>query len=132
MDMDLEDPATILIVEKHVQVYNVIQSMLRLAGMSLDCVHVRDGSQAYTELTEKLKNCVLILASEETVPMSGIQFLRYLRLDKEYDETPFILMMAQVTVETVKEVKNFSNASVITKPFNTATLSTHLTELGLL
>lgn len=105
--------------------FQTMTQLMRYLLFSLGFKNVdeaRDGRSALAKMSEKQYN--LVISDWNMQPMSGIDFLKYLRA--QGNSVPFILVTAENKTENVIEAKAAGVSNYIIKPYNAITLKSKL------
>ena len=86
----------------------------------IDVEEASDGITALQRLRESKYN--LVISDENMEPMTGLQLLKEIRNDSEFQGTPFILITAESTTEKVIAAKQAGVSNYLMKPFNAEVL----------
>ena len=119
--MMVDKNMSILVVDD----FQTMTQLMRYLLLSLGFKNVdeaRDGRSALAKMSEKQYN--LVISDWNMEPMSGIDFLKYLRAHG--NTVPFILVTAENKTENVIEAKQASVNNYIVKPYNAVTLKNKL------
>lgn len=119
--MMVDKNMSILVVDD----FQTMTQLMRYLLLSLGFKNVdeaRDGRSALAKMAEKQYN--LVISDWNMQPMSGIDFLKYLRA--QGNTVPFILVTAENKTENVIEAKQAGVNNYIIKPYNAVTLKSKL------
>lgn len=119
--MMVDKNMSILVVDD----FQTMTQLMRYLLFSLGFKNVdeaRDGRSALAKMSEKQYN--LVISDWNMQPMSGIDFLKYLR--SQGNTVPFILVTAENKTENVIEAKQAGVNNYIIKPYNAVTLKSKL------
>jgi two-component system, chemotaxis family, chemotaxis protein CheY len=119
--MMVDKNMSILVVDD----FQTMTQLMRYLLLSLGFKNVdeaRDGRSALAKMSEKQYN--LVISDWNMEPMSGIDFLKYLRAHG--NTVPFILVTAENKTENVIEAKQAGVNNYIVKPYNAVTLKNKL------
>lgn len=119
--MMVDKNMSILVVDD----FQTMTQLMRYLLLSLGFKNVdeaRDGRSALAKMSEKQYN--LVISDWNMEPMSGIDFLKYLRAHG--NTVPFILVTAENKTENVIEAKQAGVNNYIVKPYNAVTLKSKL------
>jgi two-component system chemotaxis response regulator CheY len=119
--MMVDKNMSILVVDD----FQTMTQLMRYLLFSLGFKNVdeaRDGRSALAKMSEKQYN--LVISDWNMQPMSGIDFLKYLRA--QGNSVPFILVTAENKTENVIEAKAAGVSNYIIKPYNAITLKSKL------
>ncbi|MEZ0260383.1 MAG: response regulator [Alphaproteobacteria bacterium] len=119
-----------MVVDKNMSIlvvddFQTMTQLMRYLLLSLGFKNVdeaRDGRSALAKMAEKQYN--LVISDWNMQPMSGIDFLKYLRAHG--NSVPFILVTAENKTENVIEAKQAGVNNYIIKPYNAVTLKSKL------
>ena len=109
----------VLVVDDFETMRRIVKSSLKKLGFS-NVIEAEDGKIALRKLeTEKIG----LIISDWIMPnMSGIDFLRAVRSDDRFKDTPFIMLTTEGRKKDVVEAVNAGVSNYIVKPFNPDTL----------
>ena len=114
--------AKILIVDDYKTMLRVIRNLLNQLGFK-QVDEATDGSMALG--MTKSKTYDLIISDWNMEPMTGYDFLKVLRAEK--NEVPFIMVTAESKTSNIVAAKQAGATNYIVKPFNAETLKAKLT-----
>ena len=97
----------------------------------LNFVEAADGAIAWEKLSVANPPIGLIICDWNMPNVSGLEFLKRLRVDERFKDLPFILLTAESEKAQVAEAINSGVTSYIVKPFNTETLRVKLEKVNL-
>lgn len=119
--MKTKEQLKTLIVDDHKTMLRIIRNLLNQIGIT-DIEEANDGKEALQKLVSQRYD--LILSDWNMMPMTGLEFLQYVRRDQTYGHknVPFVMITAETKVENVMEAKNAGVDNYIIKPFNAETL----------
>ena len=86
-----------------------------------------DGSTALRKL--RGGNFGLVVSDWNMEPVTGLQLLREVRLDKKRKDLPFIMVTAESKTENVIAARKAGVSNYIVKPFNAVTLKSKLSSV---
>jgi len=110
----------VLVVDDFETMRRIVKSSLKTLGFS-NFVEAEDGKIALRQL-EKEK--IGLIISDWIMPnMTGIEFLRAVRSDDRFKDTPFIMLTTEGKKQDVVEAVNAGVSNYIVKPFNPDTLN---------
>jgi DNA-binding response OmpR family regulator len=110
------EPDTILIVDDDPAILLLIKSILADQGFRL--LTAADGRQAQSIIEEKGGEITLLVLDWEMPKMTGIDLLRWLKEQREYERTPVVMQTAKEDPESVREGIEAGAYYYLTKPFN--------------
>lgn len=114
----------ILIVDDYNTMLRIIKNLLKQLGFS-NIDEAMDGGAAFEKVKQKPYG--LIISDWNMEPVTGIEFLKEVRgSDKDYKDTPFIMITAESKTENVVAAKQAGVNNYIVKPFNAETLKTKI------
>lgn len=113
----------ILIVDDYKTMLRIIRNLLKQLGFE-NVDEANDGSSALMKLKQQKFN--LIISDWNMEPMTGLEFLKKVREDKDLQTIPFIMITAESKNENVIAAKEAGVDNYIVKPFNAATLKSKL------
>ena len=116
------EPDTILIVDDDPANLLLIKSILTDQGFRL--LTAADGRQAQSIIRKKGADITALLLDWEMPNMNGIDFLRWLKDQREYEHTPVIMQTAKEDPENVREGIEAGAYYYLIKPFNREVLLT--------
>jgi two-component system chemotaxis response regulator CheY len=108
---------SILVVDDSPTTIRITKDALRNLGYAN--VDIANGGNSALEKM-RIKAYDLVISDWNMEPMTGLDLLRYVRTG--LDQTPFILMTAEVHVENVIVAKKAGVNGLIVKPFSAATM----------
>ena len=114
--MKASEPDTILIVDDDPAMILVIKSILADQGYRL--LTAADGREAQSIVKEKGGEITVLLLDWEMPNMNGIDLLRWLKDQREYERTPVIMQTAKEDPENVREGIEAGAFYYLIKPFN--------------
>ena len=110
----------VLVVDDFETMRRIVKSSLKKFGFS-NFIEAEDGKIALKKL-EKEK--VGLIISDWIMPnMTGIEFLRAVRSDDRFKDTPFIMLTTEGKKQDVVEAVKAGVSNYIVKPFNPNTLN---------
>lgn len=123
--MNIDKSIRVLIVDDHKSMLRIIRNLLLQIGLE-NVDEASDGQDALQKLVQNEYG--LILSDWNMMPMTGLEFLQYLRRDPTYrhQNVPFIMITAEAKPENVIEAKKSGVDNYIVKPFNAQTLETKI------
>lgn len=123
--MPLNPEMQVLIVDDHKTMLRIVRNLLGQIGIT-QVDEALDGQEALQRLVQKRYD--LILSDWNMQPMTGLEFLQYVRRDPTYghQHTAFIMLTAEARPENVMEAKKAGVDNYIVKPFNAETLESKI------
>jgi two-component system chemotaxis response regulator CheY len=111
----------ILVVDDFSTMRRIIKNLLNELGFS-NLSEAEDGVQAWSAL--EVSGGFDFIVSDWNMPnMSGIDFLRKVRADPRFKNTPFLLITAEAKRSQILEAVEAGVNGYIVKPFTAATLN---------
>ena len=114
--MKASEPDTILIVDDDPAILLLIKTILADQGYRL--LTAADGRQAQSIIKEKGGEITVLLLDWEMPYMNGIDLLRWLKDQREYERTPVIMQTAKEDPENIREGIEAGAFYYLIKPFN--------------
>ena len=112
--------STVLVVDDSEQLRETTRRMLEQSSLSLRVVEAQDGAEA---LPIALSGDVDIVVSDIVMPrLDGIQLLRGIRQQRDWDTLPVILVTSQAEEDTRNVSFEAGANDYLTRPFNTEDL----------
>ncbi|QWR78189.1 response regulator [Candidatus Magnetomonas plexicatena] len=109
-----------LIVDDYDQMRRVLVSNLKTLGYT-NMITASNGEDAIRKLNA---NPVNVILSDWNMPqMTGLELLEWVRKDKKYRFTPFIMITAEIERQQVEKAIAAGVSDFILKPFSSGTLS---------
>ncbi len=105
---------TILVVEDDVLMRSVIERMLKLAAYNV--LTAGDGRQAQSHLRSSGKKISAILLDWRMPEMSGMEFLRWIKRERDFEHIPVIMETSMILPEHVKQGNDAGAFYYLTKP----------------
>jgi two-component system, chemotaxis family, chemotaxis protein CheY len=119
MDMNMN----VLVVDDFATMRRIVRSSLKSLGFK-NVIEAEDGKVALKELE---KDKIGLIISDWNMPnMTGIEFLRAVRSDDRFKDTPFIMVTAEGQKQNIVEAVNAGVSNYIIKPFSPETLGDKL------
>jgi two-component system chemotaxis response regulator CheY len=111
----------ILVVDDFSTMRRIVKNLLKELGFS-NFSEAEDGVQAWSALEES--GGFDFIVSDWNMPnMTGIDFLRKVRADPRFKNTPFLLITAEAKRSQILEAAEAGVNGYIVKPFTAATLN---------
>lgn len=111
----------ILIVDDMLTMRKLVAKALRSIGFT-NITDAKNGSEAWEKLTAGDKQYGLVISDWMMPDLTGIDFLKRVRLDPRTKTTPFLLLTAESSKDNVTEAVTAGVSSYIVKPFTAETL----------
>ena len=124
--MSVNKEISILIIDDYQTMRGVIRNLLRKLGFD-NILEAATTDEATAVLKEK--KCGLVIFDWQTGPMSGADFLRFVREDDKLKEIPFIAVCAESNQELTEKMCQSGISDFIAKPFTEAMLKKKMTAL---
>lgn len=116
----MDKKINVLVVDDFETMRRIIKSTLKKLGF-LNIIEAEDGKIAFKKL-EKEK--IGLIISDWIMPnMNGIEFLKAVRSDDRFKDTPFIMLTTEGKKQDVLEAISAGVSNYIVKPFNPETLN---------
>lgn len=109
----------VLVIDDQPVARDMVRAILRSAGFSGILV-AEDASQA--EVLIRQKHIDLIICDWNMPGMTGLDFLQMVRSISEYRSTPFIMLTAEASRESVESAISSGVSDYLVKPFTADTL----------
>jgi two-component system, chemotaxis family, chemotaxis protein CheY len=107
----------ILIVEDMPSMRKLIMMTFKQAGFT-NLSEAKDGAEAW-KLIESAKPRFALVVSDWMMPVcTGIDLLKRVRGSQEFGRTPFMMVTAEATPDTIREATAAGVDQYIVKPFN--------------
>lgn len=116
---DMNFVPSVLVVDDFKTMRRIIRSQLEEIGFR-DIEDAADGEAALQVLNRR--DIHLIISDWNMQPMTGLEFLREVRLDDRYKNVPFIMVTAESKVENVRMAREAGVTNYVVKPFTAQTL----------
>lgn len=110
----------VLIVDDYFNMLHILRSCLKQIGI-IDVREATDGQSAYELL--KLRHFDLVISDWNMEHMSGIELLRAVRQNPDFNDLPFIIVTATNEQSQILEAKEAGVTDYIVKPFSAAVLN---------
>jgi two-component system chemotaxis response regulator CheY len=121
MRAELPEPieTSVLVVDDYTPMRRAIRALLKQMGFN----KIDDAGDAESAL-EKMRGVPygLIISDWMMEPVSGLDFLKQVRADRNLKDTPFLMVTAAGTTEEIVAAKEAGVSNYIVKPFSLATL----------
>ena len=109
----------VLVIDDQPVARDMVRAILRSAGFSGILV-AEDASQA--EVLIRQRHIDLIICDWNMPGMTGLDFLQMVRSISEYRSTPFIMLTAEASRESVESAISSGVSDYLVKPFTADTL----------
>lgn len=109
----------VLVVDDYGTMLKIQRNLLKGLGF-VDIDEAKDGSQAIQMC--QITDYDLIISDWNMEPMTGLQFLRWVREEGKNKTVPFIMVTAEAKQENVLVAAKAGVSNYIVKPFNAETL----------
>lgn len=120
------DPSSkILVVDDMLTMRKIVERVLRGLGFT-DITHAVDGKEALDKVKSSEKNFDLIISDWNMPNMSGLDFLKAVRGDQKYSQTPFLLVTAEAEQHQIVEAIKAGVDQYVIKPFSQDSLKIKL------
>ncbi len=114
---------TVLVVDDYSSMRRIVKGVLKQLGFK-NFIEAEDGKQALDELN---KDEVGLIVSDWNMPnMNGLDFLKAVRANEEFQSIPFIMVTAEGQKDCVIEAARAGVSNYIIKPFTPETFSAKL------
>lgn len=117
----------VLVVDDMTTMRKIVSKALKTIGFA-DIIDAADGALAFTALQNSDKPVGLIVSDWNMPNCTGLEFLKRVRGNSQYKDTPFVLLTAESEIEQVKEAIMAGVDNYIVKPFTADTLKQKLEE----
>jgi two-component system, chemotaxis family, chemotaxis protein CheY len=111
----------ILVVDDFSTMRRIVKNLLKELGFS-NFSEAEDGVQAWNAV-ESAGGFDFIVSDWNMPNMTGIDFLRKVRADERFKDTPFLLITAEAKRSQIFEAAEAGVSGYIVKPFTAATLN---------
>jgi len=111
----------ILVVDDFSTMRRIVKNLLKELGFS-NFSEAEDGALAWTSV-EAAGGYDFIVSDWNMPNMTGIDFLRKVRADPRFKDTPFLLITAEAKRSQILEAAEAGVNGYIVKPFTAATLN---------
>ncbi|MBL7716487.1 MAG: response regulator [Bdellovibrionales bacterium] len=115
----------ILIVDDMLTMRKLVAKALRGIGFT-NITDAKNGNEAWEKLTSAEIPFGLVISDWMMPDLTGIDFLKRVRLDPRTRATPFLLLTAESSKDNVAEAVTAGVSSYIVKPFTPDTLKKQL------
>lgn len=106
---------SILVVDDFATMRRIIKNVLRQLGFN-NIEEADDGSRAL--LMMKQAHYDFIISDWNMPNMSGLEFLKAIRADEQFKNTPFLMVTAEAMKENIVEAVKAGVSNYIVKPFS--------------
>lgn len=113
----------VLVVDDFSTMRKIVKNILKQIGLT-NVVEAEDGGQAFDIVK---KGGVDLIVSDWNMPrVTGIEFLRMVRADKNHADIPFLMVTAEAQRENLIEAIQAKVTNYVVKPFTPATLESKI------
>lgn len=127
MAIHIHHHSDILIVDDSGATRGIVRKILSQLGYKkID--EASSGAVAIQKISEK--NFNLIISDWNMEEMSGDELLERVRADKNYENLPFIMMTADLTIDKIVKAKRARVSCFIRKPFNAEELEAKISQIN--
>jgi len=113
--MDIDKNIHVLIVDDRRTMLRIIRNMLNQAGL-INIDEAFDGEMALQML--RSQHYGIVISDWNMEPMNGLQLLTEVRTDPTLQSTPFIMVTAASSTQSVTSAKEAGVTDYIIKPFS--------------
>ncbi|MBT4760107.1 MAG: response regulator [Bdellovibrionaceae bacterium] len=107
----------ILVVDDMKTMRKIVMKSLKTLGFS-DFIEAEDGAKAWEQLNNSESKVGLIVSDWNMPNCTGLDFLKRVRANATYKETPFVLLTAESELDQVREAVASGVDNYIVKPFS--------------
>lgn len=119
--MDVE--MNVLVVDDFAAMRRIVKRVLKDLGFK----HIVEAENGKAALSELKKEKMGLIVSDWNMPeMTGLEFLKAVRIDAEFKSIPFIMVTAEGQKENIVEAIKAGVSNYIVKPFTPDTLKQKL------
>ena len=116
----------ILIVDDFATMRRILKNILKQLGFK-NLLEADDGTTAMENLE---KNDIDLVISDWNMPkMTGLELLKWVRGNKKYAKTPFLMVTAEAQKQNVIEAVQAGVSNYIVKPFTAEAISEKLKKI---
>jgi two-component system chemotaxis response regulator CheY len=120
----------LLIVDDSLVMRRIVSSSAALVGA--ECVEAGNGEQAFAQLQADPAGFNLICLDWNMPVMSGLEFLKALRADPRWIDTPVLMITTEGSRDSIIEALKAGATGYLTKPFHQQDLQAKMMDcLGL-
>ena len=104
----------VLVVDDYLSMRRLLRTLLSQIGLT-NVTYAADGAAALAQLRDH--SFQLIISDLKMEPMSGLDLLRWVRMDRRLSTIPFIMVTAATDTDQVVAAKKAGVTDYIVKPF---------------
>jgi len=116
----------ILIADDYSSMRQILKTALKQIGF-YNFIEADDGSSAMELL--KYHKIGLIISDWEMPEMKGIDFLKAVRYDPEYEDIPFLMVTAEKMPENIMDAIEAGVSNYVVKPFSVEVLTNKINQI---
>ena len=128
VESQMTHPVDVLIVDDSSAIRKIVQRMLRQTEMAIGSVYeAGDGIEAIAVLKDKQ---VSLIFSDINMPnMSGLEFLKEVRVNEAWKKIPIVMITTEGSQASVMEALDLGAVGYVRKPFTPAQITDTLVGL---
>ncbi|MBF0376631.1 MAG: chemotaxis response regulator CheY [Desulfamplus sp.] len=116
----------VLIVDDFATMRRILKNILKQLGFK-NLLEADDGTTAMETLE---KNDIDLVISDWNMPkMTGLELLKWVRANKKYAKTPFLMVTAEAQKQNVIEAVQAGVSNYVVKPFTAEAISEKLKKI---
>lgn len=116
----------VLIVDDFATMRRILKNILKQLGFK-NLLEADDGTTAMEALE---KNDIDLVISDWNMPkMTGLELLKWVRANKKYAKTPFLMVTAEAQKQNVIEAVQAGVSNYVVKPFTAEAISEKLKKI---
>ncbi|MBF0572708.1 MAG: chemotaxis response regulator CheY [Desulfamplus sp.] len=116
----------VLIVDDFATMRRILKNILKQLGFK-NLLEADDGTTAMETLE---KNDIDLVISDWNMPkMTGLELLKWVRANKKYSKTPFLMVTAEAQKQNVIEAVQAGVSNYVVKPFTAEAISEKLKKI---
>ena len=116
----------VLIVDDFATMRRILKNILKQLGFK-NLLEADDGTTAMETLE---KNDIELIISDWNMPkMTGLELLKWVRANKKYAKTPFLMVTAEAQKQNVIEAVQAGVSNYVVKPFTAEAISEKLKKI---
>lgn len=116
----------VLIVDDFATMRRILKNILKQIGFK-NLLEADDGTTAMETLE---KNDIDLVISDWNMPkMTGLELLKWVRANKKYAKTPFLMVTAEAQKQNVIEAVQAGVSNYVVKPFTAEAISEKLKKI---
>lgn len=116
----------VLIVDDFATMRRILKNILKQIGFK-NLLEADDGTTAMEALE---KNDIDLVISDWNMPkMTGLELLKWVRANKKYAKTPFLMVTAEAQKQNVIEAVQAGVSNYVVKPFTAEAISEKLKKI---